>query len=126
MRGLNRTMLIGHLGRDPETRTGKSGLPWTSFSLATGRSTKEGDRWVETTDWHRVKVFGGQAELCDRFLRKGSMVAVEGSIVYDTWEKDGVRRTTTAIHADRVTFLGKGRSQGVSAQDVAQEVAQAK
>ena len=109
MRGVNRVFLVGHLGRDPETRTSQSGdVTYATFSLATGRSRKEGDRWVEATDWHRVKVFNTQAEMCGRYLEKGSMVSVEGTIVYDTWtNKEGVRRTSTVIMADRVVFLAK-------------------
>lgn len=126
MRGLNRTMLIGHLGRDPELRTSANhGVPWATFSLATGRSRKEGDRWVEDTDWHRVKVFGTQAELCQRYLQKGHLVAVEGSIVYDSWTgKDGAKRTTTVIMADRVTFLSKPAQRSQAAAEPA--IAEAK
>lgn len=126
MRGLNRAMLIGHLGRDPELRTAQSGnTVWCSFSLATGRSRKEGDRWVEATDWHRVKVFGTQAELCHRYLAKGALVAIEGAIVYDTWTaQDGAKRTSTVIMADRVTFLS-GRQSAVRPPESA-AVAQAK
>lgn len=109
MRGLNRVMLVGRLGRDPELRTAAAGnTAWCTFSLATGRSKKEGDSWVEATDWHRVKVFGTQAELCRRYLAKGAMVAVEGAVVYDNWtDQAGVKRTSSVIMADRVTFLSR-------------------
>ena len=125
MRGLNKVMLLGRLGRDPELRTSTNGtVVFCSFSLATNRNKKAGDQWVEETDWHRVKVFGTQAELCHRYLSKGQLVHVEGSISYDTWERDGVKRTSTVILGDRVTFVG-GRP---AAQEpvAAQEVAQAK
>jgi len=129
MRGLNRTMLIGHLGRDPEIRSSRDGQHlWATFTLATGRSHKEGGEWVEATDWHRVKVFGTQAELCQRYLGKGHLVAVEGSVVYDVWtDKEGVRRKSTTINADRVTFLSKPRERREpAAEEPAQQVAQAK
>ena len=119
MRGLNRLMLVGHLGRDPELRTSaEHEVSWCTFSLATGRSRKEGGRWIEATDWHRVKAFGTQAELCHRYLSKGDLVAVEGSIVYDQWtDKNGVRRTTAVVMADRVTFLSKAASRERQAEE---------
>lgn len=115
MRGLNSVTLVGHLGRDPELRTSSTGgVSWATFTLATGRARRDGDQWVEDTDWHRIKVFGNQAETCHKHLGKGDLVIVEGSISYDTWEdKEGVRRTTTVILADRVTFTPPRRaSQG--------------
>lgn len=126
MRGLNRVMLVGHLGREPELRTSQSGkVSWCTFTLATGRSKKEADRWVEATDWHRIKVFGTQAELSHRYLSKGHMVAVEGAVVYDTWvDKDGNKRTSTVIMADRVTFLRPPSTRSRSEETVA--VAEAK
>lgn len=126
MRGVNRTFLIGRLGRDPELRTSSNGtVSWCTFTLATGRSRKAGDEWIEDTDWHRIKVFGTQAELCHRYLKKGATACVEGAVVYDTWtDKQGVRRHSTVIMADRVQFLGAGRrteeaTDEVSAQEVA-------
>jgi len=114
MRGLNRIMLVGRLGRDPELRTSAKGnTAWCTFSLATGRSRKQGDEWVEATDWHRIKVFGTQAELCRRYLAKGAMAAVEGAVVYDAWTtKEGTKRTSCVVMADRVTFLGKTGANG--------------
>ena len=112
MRGLNSVTLVGHLGRDPALRTSSTGGPaWATFSLATGRARRDGDQWVEDTDWHRVKVFGAQAEACAKHLGKGALVIVEGSITYDTWtDKEGVRRTSSVILADRVTFTPPRRA----------------
>jgi single-strand DNA-binding protein len=121
MRGINRVTLIGNLGRDPELRTSANGtVSWCTFSLATTRSRKQGDEWVDQTDWHRIKVFGTQAELCSRYLSKGRMVYVEGSVTYDQWERDGVKRTTTVIMADQVTFLPAGGDRRVAAHEVAE------
>lgn len=120
MRGLNRVTLLGRLGRDPELRTSAaSGKAWASFSLATDRSRREGESWVEETDWHRVKVFGRDAERCGQRLSKGSLALIEGTLTYESWQdKEGVRRTSTVILADRVTFLEARRasSEPVQAQ----------
>ena len=111
MRGLNRVTLLGRLGRDPELRTSASGTSWATLSLATDRSRREGDGWVEETDWHRVKVFGRDAERSHQRLSKGSLALVEGSISYENWEdKEGVRRTSTVILADRITFVDPRRA----------------
>ena len=86
------------------------------------------DQWVESTDWHRVKVYGTQAELCQRYVHKGDLICVEGSVVYDTWTaEDGTRRKTTQIMANRVTFLSKAESsQARGEAHGAQPVAEAK
>jgi single-strand DNA-binding protein len=130
MRGLNRTLLVGHLGRDPELRTSsRTGNAWCTFTLATGRSRRAGDGWTEVTDWHRVNVFGTQAELCHRYLSKGRLVAVEGSTVHDTWtDEAGHKHTSTLVMADRVTFLdSSGRAVEVGeGEGPAPAVAQAK
>ncbi len=113
MRGMNRVMLIGRLGRDPEVRQGKGGTPWGTFTIATNRPKKEGDGWIEETDWHDVKVFGEDAERCSRKLRKGSLVGVEGALVYDTWTADdGQKRRKARVAASRVHFLTDLRIAG--------------
>lgn len=112
MRGMNKVFLVGRLGQDPELRHGREGgTPWCAMSVATNRSRRQGDEWVEETDWHRVKVFGTQAELCHRYLRKGGVVAVEGSISYRRYTaEDGSLRLATSVLADRVTFVRSGRA----------------
>ena len=88
-RGLNKVMIIGNLGRDPEMRYTPSGKPVTSFSVAVSRSyTKpEGER-VETTDWFNVVAWGRLAEICSQFLVKGSLVYVEGRLETRSWEDE--------------------------------------
>src|SRR5688572_27798097 len=106
MRGMNRIVIIGRLGADPELRTAKSGNPWATLSVATNRARKEGDTWIEETDWHEVKVFGEDAERCHRRLKRGSVVAVDGSLVYEAWTDDqGARRRKPKIVASRVQFV---------------------
>jgi single-strand DNA-binding protein len=127
MRGLNSVTLVGHLGRDPELRTSSNGgTSWATFTLATGRARRDGEQWVEDTDWHRVKVFGSQAETCHKHLSKGSLVIVEGSISYESWQdKDGVKRQTTVILADRVTFTPPRRAAEPASAEVAEAHAEA-
>lgn len=107
MRGTNRVFLIGRLGRDPESRFTKAGTQVVTLSVATNRNRREADgSWTEETDWHRVKVFRDDADRCMRFLRKGSMLSVEGSLTYDKWtDDDGRKRSTPQILGDRVNFL---------------------
>lgn len=106
MRGMNRVTLIGRLGRHPELRTSKAGKPWCTLAVATNRRRKDGEDWKEETDWHRVKVFGDDAERCERMLRAGSMVAVEGTMTYDNWEdKEGNKRVSPQVLARDVGFL---------------------
>lgn len=107
MRGLNKVILIGRLGRDPEIRISKEkGSKWGSFTLATNRGVRVGDSWEEATDWHRVKCFGTLAERCGTYLAKGSLVAIDGVVQSEQWTDDeGRRRYSTSIVADTVTFL---------------------
>lgn len=116
MRGMNRVFIVGRLGRDPEIRVGKgSGAPWATLSIATSRARKEGDGWVEETDWHMVKVFGAEVEKVERVGCKGAIVAVEGTLVYDTWVDDmGVKQRRAAITASRVQFVANFKRPGES------------
>ncbi|MBQ7609412.1 MAG: single-stranded DNA-binding protein [Desulfovibrionaceae bacterium] len=104
---LNKAMIIGRLGRDPELRYTQSGVPMTTLSVATGETyiDREGNK-NEVTEWHRVSVFQRQAENCVRYLRKGSLVYVEGSLQTRKWQdQQGQERSATVIRAMRVTFL---------------------
>jgi len=114
---VNKAILVGRLGRDPEVRPLPSGQSVTSFSLATNDSyTDRSGQRQERTEWHNIVVFGKQAELCYRYLKKGSEVYVEGRIQTRQYEaKDGSgKRSRTEIVAQRVQFLGgrQGASSG--------------
>lgn len=114
MAGINKVILIGYLGRDPELRYMQSGSPVASLSVATSRKwkNKQTNEMVEETEWHRVSVFGVQAEHCSNYLSKGRMVYVEGRLKTRSYDdKDGVKRYATDIIADTVQFLG-GRGEG--------------
>ncbi len=109
MAGVNKAIIIGNLGRDPEVRYLPSGQSVANFSVATSESftDKSGNR-QERTDWHNIVVYGKQAELCGQYLKKGRQVYVEGRISYREYEaKDGSgKRKVTEIVALRVQFLG--------------------
>ena len=106
---LNKVMIIGRLGKDPEIRHTQNGTPVGSLSVATDESyTDRNGEKVSRTEWHRVSVFQRQAENCERFLSKGSMVCVEGSLQSRKWQdNNGVERTMTEIKASRVLFLSR-------------------
>lgn len=112
-RGINKVILVGNLGNDPETKYTQGGMAVTKASLATTsvRKDKEGNT-QERTEWHRVTFFGKLGEIAGEYLRKGSQVYVEGSIRYDKYTgQDGVERYSTDIIADEMQMLG-GRSEG--------------
>jgi single-strand DNA-binding protein len=113
MASVNKVILIGNLGRDPEVRYLPSGDAVANFSIATTEKWKDksGDM-QEQTEWHRIAFFGRQAEICGEYLRKGSSVYVEGRLQTRKWtDKDGNERTTTEIRGDRMQMLG-GRGGG--------------
>ena len=113
-RGINKVILIGNLGQDPEFRSTGSGQPIASFSLATSESWKDktsGER-IERTEWHRIAVWGRLAEVCRDYLHKGSKVYVEGRLQTRKWQdKDGNDQYTTEIRADEMKMLG-GKPEG--------------
>lgn len=112
-RGLNKVLVIGHLGRDPEMRFTPSGRPVTSFSMATSRSwkTSDGERRSET-EWFNVVAWGSLAEICNQYLKKGQQVYIEGRLQNRRWEDDdGNKRSTTEIVAREMIMLGDRRDQ---------------
>jgi single-strand DNA-binding protein len=113
MASVNKVILIGNLGRDPEVRYMPSGDAVANFSVATTEKWKDKNgEMQEQTEWHRVSFFGRQAEICGEYLRKGSSVYIEGRLQTRKWtDKDGNERTTTEIRGDRMQMLG-GRGGG--------------
>lgn len=109
MASLNKVMLIGNLGQDPELRYTQSNTAVCNFSLATNESwtDKQSGEKKEETYWARIVCWGKQAETCEKYLKKGRSVYVEGKLTERTWEdKEGIKRYTTEIVAQRVLFLG--------------------
>lgn len=121
MASLNKVIIIGHIGRDPEMRYTSSGQAVANFSVATDESYKGNDgQKVEKTEWHRIVVWGKQAEFCGNYLAKGRLVYVEGKLETRKWtDKDGVEKYTTEIKADRV--IGMDRKPECQQQPAAQQ-----
>lgn len=106
--GLNKAILIGNLGRDPEVRYTPSGVAVANFSIATSESWTNKDGEKETrTEWHRIVAFGKLGEICGEYLSKGKQVYIEGRIQTRDWEdQNGVKRYTTEIVASQMIMLG--------------------
>ena len=124
MGGINKVILIGRLGRDPEHRSTTGGTPVSTFSLATDRFRKQNGSLEKDTEWHRVVAYGKAAEQCNQYLRKGRLVCVEGSLQTRSWEKSpGEKHYFTEVIASRVTFLGSRTGNGatqVSSEETAE------
>lgn len=107
-KGVNKVILVGNLGNDPDCKYTQGGMCITKISLATtsSRKNKDGER-VDRTEWHRVVLMGKLGEIAGEYLRKGGSVYIEGSLRYDKYtDKDGVERYTTDIVADQMQMLG--------------------
>jgi len=108
MAGINKVILIGRLGADPEIRYTNAGAAVANFSLATSTNwvNKDGER-EERTEWHRIVAFGRLGEICGEYLNKGKQVYIEGRLQTRSWEdKEGIRRKTTEIVALQLQMLG--------------------
>ena len=108
-RGVNKVILVGNLGNDPDVKYTQGGMAITTLSVATTsvRKDREGNQ-QEKTEWHRVKLFGKLGEIAGEYLKKGRSVYIEGRIEYGSYEKDGVKHYTTDIVADEMQMLGGG------------------
>lgn len=115
MSGVNKVILVGKLGKDPEIRNLDSGVSVANFTLATSETYRDktsGDK-KEITEWHNVVLWRGLAEVAQKYLHKGDMVYIEGKLRTRSWEKEGITRYTTEIIADTMTMLstkGSGSS----------------
>ena len=120
MSGINKAILIGRLGRDPEVRYTPDGAAVANFSIATSEEWKDkatGEK-KERTEWHRIVAFRKLGEICGEYLSKGRQVYVEGRLQTRSWEKDGVTRYTTEIVASDVQFLGTKDSANSEGQSL--------
>ena len=116
MAGINKAILIGNVGKDPEITYTPAGLAVAKFSLATSEQWKDkssGEK-KEKTEWHRIVVFGRLAEICGEYLSKGKQIYIEGRIQTSSWEKDGITRYSTDIIASDMKMLGARGSGEIS------------
>lgn len=122
MSGVNKVILVGRLGKDPEVRNLENGAVVANFTLATSESYKDkttGEK-KEITEWHNVVLWRGLAEISQRYLHKGDMVYIEGKLRTRSWEKEGVTRYTTEVIGDNMTMLStKGSGSGQSGSSYA-------
>ena len=111
-RGVNKVILVGNLGNDPDVRYTPGGMAVTTISVATTSVRKDKDgNTQERTEWHRVKLFGKLGEIAGEYLKKGRQVYIEGRLEYGSYEKDGVKHYTTDIVADEMQMIGGGDGQ---------------
>ncbi|HET6553304.1 MAG TPA: single-stranded DNA-binding protein [Dyella sp.] len=114
-RGINKVIIVGNLGADPETRYTSGGAAITSIRIATSENwtDKQSGEKQERTEWHRVKLFGRLAEIAGEYLKKGRQVYIEGSLRTDKYtDKDGIERFSTDIIANEMQMLGGGSEGG--------------
>ena len=108
-RGVNKVILVGNLGNDPDVKYTQGGMAITTLSVATTHVRKDRDgNQQEKTEWHRVKLFGKLGEIAGEYLKKGRSVYIEGRLEYGSYEKDGIKHYTTDIVADEMQMLGGG------------------
>ena len=115
MAGVNKVILIGNLGSDPEVRHLSTGSVVANFNIATSESytNKNGER-VTQTEWHRIELWDGLAKVAEQYLKKGQSVYIEGKLRTENWQdSDGNNRTTTRIRANNMTMLGGRGDQGM-------------
>jgi len=122
MSGINKVILIGHLGKDPELRSLEGGVSVTSFPLATSETFNKDGQKVEQTEWHNIVMWRGLAELATKFLQKGKLVYIEGKLRTRSFEdKGGIKKYTTEVVAENFTMLGRKsdfEGDGISRQSV--------
>lgn len=123
MAGINKVILVGNLGKDPEVKTLESGAKVANFSLATSESYKgkDGQR-VTQTEWHNIVLWRGLAEVAEQYLKKGNQVYIEGKIRSRSWDdKDGNKKYITEIQGDNLTMLGGRRDSDTTEAAPAKE-----
>ena len=108
MSGINKVILIGHLGKDPEMRYLEGGVSVTSFPLATSETFNKDGQKMEQTEWHNIVMWRGLADVAGKFLQKGKLVYIEGKLRTRSFEdKEGVKKYTTEVVAENFTMLGR-------------------
>lgn len=115
-KGMNKVLLLGHVGKDPEIRATQGGMTVASLSLATPDRQKQGEEWVEKTEWHNLVAFQRTAEVVRDYVKKGSQILIEGKLQTSSWDdkESGQKKYRTEIIINDLTLLGggKGRENG--------------
>ena len=113
MASLNKVILVGNVGKDPEVRHLEGGSVVATFSLATSETFKDrlGNK-VDQTEWHNIVLWGQKAEFTEKYIKKGTQIYVEGKIQTRNYEKDGIKRYYTEIYAENIQLLGKKPETG--------------
>ena len=125
MSGVNKVILVGHLGKDPEARHLEGGVSVVSFPLATSESFNKDGRRVEQTEWHNIVMWRGLADVAAKFLQKGKLVYIEGKLRTRSFEdKEGIKKYTTEVVAENFTLLGRKtdfEADGMSGKHMAKD-----
>ncbi len=113
-KGVNKVILLGNVGKDPEMRATPSGMVIAQFTLATADRKKEGDKWVDTTEWHNLVCFGRTAEIVRDYVKKGKQLYIEGKIQSRSWDdkESGQKKYRTEIIVNDLALLGGGEGGG--------------
>ncbi|HEY9534155.1 MAG TPA: single-stranded DNA-binding protein [Mucilaginibacter sp.] len=126
MSGINKVILVGHLGKDPEVRQLEGGVSVASFPLATSETFNKDGKKVEQTEWHNIVLWRSLADVAAKFLQKGKLVYIEGKLRTRSFEdKEGIKKYTTEIVAENFTMLGRKTDfepDGIQRQKVADEM----
>jgi len=123
MSSVNKVIVLGRLGRDPEVRSLDNGNMVANFSVATSETYKDkstGEK-KEKTEWHNIVMWGKAAEIAQKYLKKGDQVYIEGKLQTRSWEKDGVTRYTTEVVGNTLTLLGANNNSGSSEGNVSSD-----
>ena len=121
MSGVNKVILVGNLGKDPEVRNLENGATVANFTIATTESYKDkttGEK-KDITEWHNIVLWRGLADIAAKYLHKGDMIYIEGKLRTRSWEKEGVTRYTTEIVGDNMTMLSTRKSSNAGAGNTA-------
>jgi single-strand DNA-binding protein len=110
-KSVNKVMLLGHVGRDPEIRVTQGGISIATFSLATSERRKVNDEWQDATEWHNVKAFGKTAEIIRDYVQKGSKLFLEGRLQTESWDdkESGAKRYKTVIVINEITLTSRSQ-----------------
>lgn len=114
---INSVVIVGRIVRDAELRYAGNGTAICNFAIASNRSVKKGEQWTDEASFFDLTLFSKQAEGLNKYLVKGTQVAVKGSLKQDRWEKDGTKQSKMVIHIDDIQLIGGRREGGEAPQD---------